>query len=391
VRINTVACARTAARARENWLDARMAAEIVLFGATGYTGELTARALVERGARPVLAARNEQRLAALAGEMGGLETRVADVATPASVAALVGRGDVLVSTVGPFARWGAPAVEAALAAGAHYIDSTGEGVFIRRVFEEWGPRAATAGVGLLTAFGYDFVPGNLAGGLALAEAGPAAARVEIGYSAPGGGRPGDVSGGTRASVLGATLEPGFAWRGGRIVTERGGSRVRKLALGAGVETAGVSLAASEAFALPRLAPGLAEVDVYLGLGSASYALAALSAVSSAVFKVPGVRGAVHDLTGRAVKGSTGGPDAAARSQSGSLVSARAFDTSGRCLSEVRVEGVNVYTFTAEILAWGAMTAVAGGLQGVGALGPVDGFGLEALREGAAGAGIVVAG
>src|ERR1035437_2921878 len=103
--------------------------------------------------------------------------------SPASVGALVGRGDVLVSTVGPFARWGAPAVEAALAAGAHYIDSTGEGVFISRVFEEWGPRAASAGVGLLTAFGYDFVPGNLAGGLALAEAGGDAARAGMAYRA----------------------------------------------------------------------------------------------------------------------------------------------------------------------------------------------------------------
>ncbi len=368
-----------------------MAPEIVLFGATGYTGELTARALVERGARPVLAARNTQRLAALAEELGGLHTRVADVAAPASVAALVGRGDVLISTVGPFARWGAPAVEAALARGAHYIDSTGEGVFIRRVFEEWGPRAASAGVGLLTAFGYDFVPGNLAGALALREAGPDAARVEIGYFAPGGGRPGDVSGGTRASAAGAMLEPAFAWRGGRIVTERGGARVKKFTLQPGREVAGVSIAASEAFALPRLAPDLTDVEAYLCFGKASYPLAAFSAVSSAVLRLPGAKGAVQDLMGRAVKGSTGGPDAVARSRSSSLVLARAFDASGRGLSEVRLEGVNVYTFTAEILAWGATTAAAGGLQGAGALGPVDGFGLEALQEGAARAGIAAAG
>jgi len=76
-----------------------MAAQIVLFGATGYTGELTARALVERGARPVLAARSRGRLEALAAALGGLEARVADVRDPATVGALVGAGDVLVSTV----------------------------------------------------------------------------------------------------------------------------------------------------------------------------------------------------------------------------------------------------------------------------------------------------
>ena len=53
--------------------------------------------------------------------------------------ALVERGDVLVSTVGPFARWGEPAVQAAIATGAHYLDSTGEGSFIREVFERFGP------------------------------------------------------------------------------------------------------------------------------------------------------------------------------------------------------------------------------------------------------------
>jgi len=312
---------------------------------------------------------------------------VADVSEPASVAALVGRGDVLISTVGPFARWGDPAVEAAVAAGAHYLDSTGEGVFIRRVFEHWGPRAEAAGVGLLTAFGYDFVPGNLAGGLVLAQAGPAAARVEIVYFAPGGGRPGDVSGGTRASAAGAMIAAGFAWRGGRIVTERGGARVRRLALAPGEQVAGVSIAASEAFALPRLAGGLADVDVHLAMGNASYPLAAFSAASSVLLRLPLARRAIEDVIGRAVRGSTGGPDAAARARSGSFVSARALDAAGRSLAEVRLEGVNVYTFTAEILAWGATTAAAGGLRSAGALGPVDGFGLDALAEGVAGAGI----
>src|SRR5215208_3295171 len=128
-------------------------ARIVLFGATGYTGDLTARALVGRGQQPVLAARNPERLAALAAELGGLETRVADVARPETVRALVEPGDVLLSTVGPFSRWGEPALEAAIAGKAHYVDSTGEGPFIRDVFERFGPRAHAAGIGLLTALG----------------------------------------------------------------------------------------------------------------------------------------------------------------------------------------------------------------------------------------------
>ena len=165
-----------------------MAERIVVFGATGYTGDLIARALVDRGARPVLAARNEARVRALAEELGGLEWAVADVERPDSVRALVERGDVLVSTVGPFARWGEPAVQAAIAAGAHYLDSTGEGSFIREVFERFGPGAQAAGCGLVTAFGYDWVPGNLAGALALRDAGEAATQRADRLLQPGRGR-----------------------------------------------------------------------------------------------------------------------------------------------------------------------------------------------------------
>src|SRR2546423_376663 len=126
---------------------------IVVFGATGYTGRLVVEALVARGARPVLAARNVERLRALGDELGGLEIAVADVARPDSVRALVGEGDVLVSTVGPFTRWGDPAAEAAIVGRAHYLDSTGEPAFIRHVFEDYGERAASSGVGRVTACG----------------------------------------------------------------------------------------------------------------------------------------------------------------------------------------------------------------------------------------------
>src|SRR6266540_6450443 len=102
-----------------------MPPRIVVFGATGYTGRKTAEALVGRGERPVLAGRNGERLAGLAAELGGgLDTAVADVADPPSVYDLVQKSDVLVATVGPFVRYGRPAVEAAIDRGAHYLDST---------------------------------------------------------------------------------------------------------------------------------------------------------------------------------------------------------------------------------------------------------------------------
>jgi short subunit dehydrogenase-like uncharacterized protein len=364
-----------------------MAARIVLFGATGYTGRLTAEAMIERGLRPVLAARSQAKLDELAGELGGesLETAIADVSDPPSVAALVESGDVLVTTVGPFARWGQPAAAAATTAGAHYIDSTGEPAFIREVFERYGPAAEQAGIGMLTAMGYDWVPGNLAGALALGRAGELATRVDVGYFITRGAL--KPSGGTAATLASGLTAPSFGFRDGRIQTERGAKRVRSFRVGS-KELSGISVGSSEHFTLPRLAPRLREVNAYLGwFGPASRAMQAMSAGTSVAMKVPGVEKLWSAAAERFLPGSSGGPDAAARSTSRSHFVGIAYDAAGRVLSEAHLTGIDAYTFSGRMLAWAADRAAAGGLKATGALGPVDGYGLDELVIGAREAGI----
>jgi short subunit dehydrogenase-like uncharacterized protein len=364
-----------------------MAARIVVFGATGYTGRLVSEALAGRGERPVLAARSQDKLDDMARELGGsdpLETATADVGDPRSVRALVERGDVLVSTVGPFSKWGDAAADAAVRAGAMYVDSTGEPAFIRRIFEEYGPRADRTGAGMLTAAGYDWVPGNLAGALALREAGDDAVKVAIGYFLTGKG---SMSGGTAASAMGSFLEPSFAFRDGRIVAERGGRRARSFQV-KGKDWWGVSIGGTEHFALPRVHPALREVDVELGwMGSASRVMPIAGLPVQLLTKVGPARKGVDALLGRFVKGSTGGPDAEARSKSGSHVVAQALDGGDRELAEVHLTGVNGYTFTGDFIAWAAAEAAANGFQATGALGPVDAFGLERLEAGVAECGL----
>jgi short subunit dehydrogenase-like uncharacterized protein len=363
-----------------------MAARIVLFGATGYTGRLTAEAMVERGLEPVLAARSQSKLDALSAELGGdLETRTADVSDPPSVAKLVEHGDVLVTTVGPFARWGQAAAAAATTKAAHYVDSTGEPQFIREVFERYGPPARETGIGMLTAMGYDWVPGNLAGALALERAGELATRVDVGYFITGGGA--KPSGGTAASLAGAIAAPAFGFHDGGVQTERGAKRVRSFRVGS-KDRQGISVGSSEHFTLPRLAPRLRDVNVYLGwFGPASRGMQVFSAGTALGMKVPGVEKLWNAASERFVKGSTGGPDAAARATSGSHIVAIAYDAAGRPLSEVHLKGVDGYTFTGRMLAWAAERAATGGLKTTGALGPVDAFGLEELVAGCAEAGI----
>ena len=357
--------------------------KIVVFGATGYTGELVARALAAQGARPVLAARSADRVQALAAQLGGLPTQVADVSKPETVRALVERGDVLISTVGPFARFGEPAVQAAIAAGATYIDSTGEPSFIRRIFDVHHRAAVASRTALLTAFGYDWVPGNLAAALALKDAGPAATRVEIGYFSRGGG---GISGGTRASMVSVMLEPSYIYRNGKVVAERSTARTRSFEVAPGKFVIGAAVGGSEHFALPVIHPTLKDAQVFLGIGGANR-LPYVSAAVNAIASIPGMRAGLRSVTARMVEGSTGGPDDAARARSSCTIFAETFSAAGQKLTQVRLDGVNGYTFTAEIIAWAAMSALDAGVSGVGALGPISAFGLDRLEAGARQAGM----
>jgi NAD(P)-dependent dehydrogenase (short-subunit alcohol dehydrogenase family) len=348
-----------------------VAGRIVLFGATGYTGTLTARALVAQGARPVLAGRNAEALRVLADELGGLETARADVNDPRSVRALVERNDVLVTTVGPFAEYGRAALDAAVDAGAHYLDSAGEPGFIREVFESYGPRAQSA---LVTAFGYDHVPGNLAGALALDRAGEEGFRVDIGYFVGGGELLRGLSAGTLESAVGMVAARMYTFRG-RIVEERR-PRVRDFAV-AGRSRAGLSIGASEHFGLPASYRALYEVNVYLGWFGGATRLAAVLPRGRAV--AAGVRLSAGALARLARRRRT-------KSTLTSRIVAAAYDSAGSLLTEVHLSGGDPYDFTARILSWGACRAACG-MAGIGALGPVGAFGLSELEVGCAMAGI----
>jgi short subunit dehydrogenase-like uncharacterized protein len=376
-----------------------MAGRIVLYGATGFMGSLTAQAMVATGARPVLAGRDRGRLDELAarlaqaGDGTQLETAVAEAA-PRPLRDLIGPGDVLVSTAGPFLKVGRPVVAAAVDAGAIYLDSSGEPPFIRQVFEEFGPRAERTGAVLLTAFGYDYVPGNLAGALALEAAGPAATRVQVGYFVHGRiGKAG--SAGTRASVAGVVLEGGYTFRGGRVVSERTAAHVTSFEIDGRPKEA-FSIGSSEHFGLPRLRPRapepadspaqapLTDVGVYLGwFGRATRLVQYGSALAEPAGRLPGVRLAL-DALARRIQRSRTGPAASQTIQSDVVAVAR--DANGRELAAVRLTGGDPYSFTAPILAWAAAKAAAGGVQPAGALGPVEAFGAGDLETGCAGAG-----
>lgn len=358
-----------------------MADRIVVFGATGYTGELIASRLVTLGARPVLAGRSESRLSALADRLGGLEWARADAMRQNTVFDLVGPGDVLISTVGPFVKWGLPAARAAVAAGCTYLDTTGEPAFMKRLFEELDEPAQRSGARLVPSLAYEFAAGSLAGALALEEAGGEAVRVDVGYYALGAG-PTSLSAGTRESLVGVTLADHFAFRDGRVRTVRPAERVRSFRAH-GKDREAISIGGAEHYGLPAAYPSLREVNVYLGgLGPLSRALQAGSLVGTVVQRVPLARPTMR-FWGERAASLVGGPEAGTTPGMASWIVAEALDAAGNVLTTVDLAGADAYDFTASLVAWAAQRAV----DGTGVLGPVSAYGVAALEAGALSAGL----
>ena len=138
--------------------------DVVLFGATGYTGQLVAEHLAAHGggARLALAGRNRERLQHVSSEIrASLPLLVGDSQDPAFVTQLAQRAKVVCTTVGPYSRYGERLVAACVDQGASYCDLTGEVHFIRHMIDRYEDRARQSGARVVHACGFDSIPSDL--------------------------------------------------------------------------------------------------------------------------------------------------------------------------------------------------------------------------------------
>ncbi|MFF7750961.1 saccharopine dehydrogenase family protein [Streptomyces sp. NPDC007971] len=141
--------------------------DIVLFGATGFVGTLTAEYLAARapeGLRWAIAGRDERRLERLRERLpggSGIGALRADVREPATVRALAHHARVVATTVGPYVTYGEELVAACADAGADYLDLTGEPEFVDLMYVRHDARARETGARLVHACGFDSVPHDL--------------------------------------------------------------------------------------------------------------------------------------------------------------------------------------------------------------------------------------
>jgi trans enoyl reductase len=141
--------------------------DIVLYGATGFSGNLTAQYLAQQGsqARIALAGRDSGRLLAVRQALGPAAQEwpllTADASQPSTLAAIAERTQVVVTTVGPYAQHGLPLVAACAKAGTDYADLTGELMFVRDSIDLYHKQAVDTGARIVISCGFDSVPSDL--------------------------------------------------------------------------------------------------------------------------------------------------------------------------------------------------------------------------------------
>src|SRR3954471_13697024 len=139
--------------------------DIVLYGATGFVGALTAAHLARHAPsqlRIALAGRSRPKLEALRIELGraaaSWELVAVDATDAPALRALAGRARVLATTVGPYAAYGKEVARACAESGTHYADLTGEVLFVRWSLDELEARARETGSAIVHACGFDSIP-----------------------------------------------------------------------------------------------------------------------------------------------------------------------------------------------------------------------------------------
>ena len=331
---------------------------MAVLGATGFTGRLVLERAREAGLPLRLVGRRREALAALA--QPGDETRVADARSEADLLSAFEGASVVASLAGPYLELGPRPVAAAIGAGAHYVDVTGEQAFARLVHEGFGDSAAERGVALLTAFGFLYAIGDLA--VRLAADGLEPVDEAIAAYAVSGFRLG--SPGTRRTVGRAMSQPVVTYEDGSLVRSRFGATTREVEFPFGRARV-VEWTGTEPLTVPRHTRAHSV---------RSYVTVPLPGLVARVARLGPLAAPLVRLSARL----KGGPSATRRSATRWTVVGEARGEGGA--RRATLTGHDVYGLTALLVVRAAEALRAGRVEATGALAPAEAFEPRALLE-----------
>jgi len=356
---------------------------VVVYGATGYTGKLVVTELAGRGVPLVLAGRSADRLTAVGASVAaGVEAIVeAPLDDHRALRDAAGRGSVLVNCAGPFARTGGPVLEAAIAAGAHYVDTTGEQDWIQRVLTDHDPALRAAGVAAVPGMGFDYLPGDLLCNVVGAPLGPLE-RLDVAYHLEGFG----MTRGTQRSALEMLDGRDVVYEDGAWAP--GGSRPLRASVvfpePIGRQTVG-RYPAGEVVTAPRhldvrtIAARISTSSIAPGPAAALVPYA--TPVIARLLRTP-----LKGLVDRAIERLPEGPPEDERRAVGWTIVVTATAVDGRVGKGV-VRGPDIYGLTARTIADAAQTLGSDAFTGSGGLAPAQAFDATATLDALADFGV----
>ena len=173
--------------------------EIIVYGATGFTGQICCKYLRDNYSDLAwaMAGRNQDKLEQLKSNFNlDCDVLVADGADLQALRSLASQAKVVLSTAGPFARYGSLLVQACVEEGAHYTDITGENHWVRGLIDKHHAEAASKGIRIIPSCGYDSIPSDLGAFYTISQFNKPVSRVDVYHEAQGG-----ASGGTTETIF----------------------------------------------------------------------------------------------------------------------------------------------------------------------------------------------
>ena len=339
---------------------------VLLFGATGYTGRLTADALARRGADFAICGRSLEKLEALGDETGCSDIRVASVGDVGALVEALHDARVLITCVGPFVELGDTAVQATFDAGVHYVDSTGESQFIADLIATRGNQARDAGIALAPALGFDEVPADVAA--TIATEGMDDPELTLTYAVPT-----TPSAGTAKTTLHIVTGKARWIEGGRDKFVDAGRESRWAPMPAPLgPRRSVSLPLAEGYLAP-LHIDLKSLRLYGTVGRTQEVALRTMPAMRLLLGIPPIKRAIEFLLDRTVSG----PEGEAREARWTIL-AEAVSRGDR--RNVVIQGKDVYGLTAECLATAALHMAEEDYGQSGVLAPVQAVGLDKLQK-----------
>lgn len=333
--------------------------QLMIYGATGYTGRLVAAEAIAQGLRPVLAGRNARKLAAIPGALG-LERRAVALDDADELASALDDVTVVAHCAGPFSHTAERMLEACLASGTHYVDITGEAAVLEALASR-DTEAKQAGIMVLPGAGFDVVPSDcLIADLAARH--PGGRRLRLALAARSG-----LSHGTLRTIL-EDLGTFPIRRDGEIVQVAPGSLCHEFDFEDGTNAALVSGWGDVATAYRST--GIADIETYSQASRQFRSLTWMSRRLGLGF----VRGLLH----AALKLGWAGPSERGRQASYVTIVAEIEDADGR-RAAARLHAPDPYGFTAKAVTKVATRVLRGDLK-VGYQTPSSAYGAAFVRQ-----------